>query len=256
MTQTKLGDADFTCNPYKGCTHGCLYCYVKTLPGYAGEARRWGTYVDHRAFQDYAIPRGTGSKQLMFSSATDSYQPMEATIRETRTVLEAVVESNLRIQILTKSDLVLRDLDLFKRMKHVEVGMSIACEDEDARWLEPGATPPSKRLEALRVLKQEGIRTYAFVAPIIPSITNVELWIRRLKGVADYLMFDTLNVSDATNRMEFKNALERHRPDAMTLFEETFERRGLFYVNTRRDIVRLCSETGIELGYLYSGGSQ
>jgi DNA repair photolyase len=256
MTPTKLGGADFTCNPYRGCTHGCLYCYVKTLAGYVSETRRWGSYVDHRAFQDYAIPKGTGSKQLIFSSATDSYQPIEATIRETRAVLEAIVESDLRIQILTKSDLVLRDLDLFKQMKNVEVGMSIACEDADARWLEPGATLPSKRLEALRVLKREGIRTYAFIAPIIPGVTNVESWISRLKGVVDYFMFDTLNVGDPTNRRELRSALERYRPDAVVLFEDTFEHHGKFYIHTRRDIVRLCAEADIPLGYLFSGGSQ
>jgi DNA repair photolyase len=254
MTPTKLG-ADFTCNPYRGCTHACAYCYVKTLPGYASESRTWGTYVEHRKFESYAIKRGTGSKRLMFSSATDAYQPVEKIVRETRTVLEAIVEADLTVSILTKSDLVLRDLDLFSRMKNVEIGMSIAVEDADAAWLEPGATPPSKRLEALKILKAAGIRTYAFVSPIIPGITDVKSWTLRLKDAVDYLMFDRLNVSDPRNHLAIRRAIEQNRPDILSLFDRSMQKSRAVYEELRNQIVELCAEAGIPLGYLYPGGT-
>jgi|GEM_PF-863522 len=253
MTPTKLGE--YACNPYRGCTHGCAYCYVKTLPGYLSEPRKWGTYVEHRAFDDYAIPVGTGSKQLLFSSATDAYQPAEAVVRETRKVLEAIVESDLSVSILTKSALVLRDLDLFVRMKHVEIGMSIALEDADAAWLEPGATLPSKRLEALKTLKAAGIRTFAFVSPIIPGFTDVKRWIERLKDAVDYLMFDRLNVSDPKNHREIRQAIERNCPEKRTFFDRSMERSHTVYQELRNQIVECCTEAGIPLGYLYPGGT-
>lgn len=254
MTPTKLGE--FACNPYRGCTHACAYCYVKTLPGYLSEPRKWGTYVEHRAFDDYAIPGGTGSKQLLFSSATDAYQPAEAVVRETRKVLEAIVDSELRVSILTKSALVLRDLDLFVWMKHVEIGMSIAVEDADAAWLEPGASLPSKRLETLKALKAAGIRTYAFVSPIIPGITDAASWIARLKDAVDFLMFDRLNVSDPRNHREIRLAIEQHRPERLAAFDRAMERTSVFYRELRNQIVELCAEAGIPLGYLYPGGPQ
>lgn len=251
MTPTRLGDAAFTCNPYRGCTHGCQYCYVKTLPGTREETRPWGSYVEHRAFVDYAIPRGTGSKKLLFSSATDAYQPIEKIVRETRKVLESIVESDLDVSILTKSDLALRDLDLFLRMKRVEVGFSIACEDEDAAWLEPGATLPSKRWEALKTLHQAGVRTYAFVAPILPGITNVEAWIERLRDCTDYLMFDTLNLSQPENKTLMFRLIEAHRPDLIPLWTDTFDRRGPFYARTKALILSRTQRSNHPIGHLY-----
>jgi DNA repair photolyase len=252
MTKSNMGGTDFAANPFHGCTHACAYCYVKTLPGYTAEKRPWGTYVSIRAFSDYSIPYGTGRAKLVFSSATDAYQPAEKEAKNTRRVLQEIVESELSVSILTKSDLVLRDLDLFTQFRSLEVGMSIALSDEDAAWLEPGASAPSKRIAALKTLKEAGIRTYAFIAPILPYITDVMTIIDQVSPYVDFLMFDTLNLSDAQNRASMFALVEQHKPDLADGFQAVFrDATSLYYKHLKKQIQERMTTLQIPIGYLY-----
>jgi DNA repair photolyase len=252
MTKSNMGNADFAANPFHGCTHACAYCYVKTLPGYAAEKRPWGTYVAVRAFTDYSIPYGTGRAKLVFSSATDCYQPAEIEAQSTRRILEEIVDSNLSVSILTKSDLVLRDCDLLTQFRCLEVGMSIALADEDATWLEPGASAPSKRIAALKALKEAGIRTYAFISPIIPYITDVMALIDQVSPYVDFLMFDTLNLSDAQNRATMFTLVEQHKPDLANAFQAVFrDPKSLYYKHLKQRIQDRMTMLQIPIGYLY-----
>ncbi|MCK7487260.1 MAG: hypothetical protein MZU97_18445 [Bacillus subtilis] len=252
LTKSKMGGANFTANPFHGCTHACAYCYVKTLPGYALDQRTWGTYLAVRAFTDYSIPSGTGHAKLIFSSATDAYQPAEKEAMATRRILEEIVESNLAVSILTKSDLVLRDRDLLTRFADLEVGMSVALSDDDAKWLEPGASAPSKRIAALQALKKAGIRTYAFVAPILPYITDVMALIDLLSPHVDYLMFDTLNLSDEKNKASMFALVEKHKPEIAASFQAVFrDSKSRYYSDLKRQIQERMAFIQVPIGYLY-----
>lgn len=121
ISKSKLPDADYVINPYVGCPHKCIYCYaefMKRFSGHSGE--EWGDFLDVKRCGK-AI-NGTSfceTDTLLFGSVTDAYNPFEKKYRITRNILEQLVTCKARIEILTKSDLVLRDIDIFKKMPNV-----------------------------------------------------------------------------------------------------------------------------------------
>jgi DNA repair photolyase len=177
---------DRSVNPYRGCEHGCTYCYARPTHAYLGlspgvdfETRL--TAKSNAAAQLDAELRKPGytADVLALGANTDPYQPIEREHRITRQVLETLAAFGHPVSITTKSALVLRDLDILKtlaRQNLVRVQMSIATLDGDiARTLEPRASAPARRLDALRTLAQAGVRTGVIVAPIIPALTDADL---------------------------------------------------------------------------------
>lgn len=237
MTKTGLG-ADFACNPYVGCTHGCLYCYARFMGDYQNRSEPWGTYVDIKEYPNYDIPRGTGDKTLFLSSVTDAYQPIEKSARRTRMMLEQIYESRLQLRFLTKSALILRDLDLFAQMGSVEIGFSIALSDRDAKIIEPGASLPSDRIEALKTLKVHGIKTFVFVAPIFPYLSDVFAIIDQVKGAADYILFDSLNLKHAENKANIYQFIQAHHPDLLSRYRRIYDEGDWSYYRNLANEIR------------------
>ncbi len=162
-------------NPYVGCVHACAYCYVPSTTHL--ERNRWGSYVTvkenlpHLLRQEVKIrPRRT----VYISTATDPYQAAEREHQTTRRCLEILLRHDWPIEILTRSPLVLRDLDLLKRFTRVRVGLSVPTLDERARrLLEPNAPPIRARLAALRSLADAGLPVFANYSPAYPFTNGV-----------------------------------------------------------------------------------
>src|ERR1041385_715881 len=165
-------------NPYSGCLHACSYCYVPDT--IHAERQRWGTYVvvkrdlPTRLAQAMVKAERAGKKQTAyFSTATDPYQPAEAEHRITRRCLEVLVRRDWPIEVLSRSPLVTRDLDLFTQFGQIRVGLSIPTMDDELRKvLEPNAPPVRARLDALRKLSDAGIPTFANYTPACPQTTH------------------------------------------------------------------------------------
>jgi len=163
----------YTANLYRGCTHGCVYCYAPSL---THDERRWGSYVDAKVNAPEVLRRELRSirkEEVFLSSASDPYQPVEAKYRVTRRCLEVLLRSGFPVSILTRSPLVLSDLDLLGRFGRISVGMSITTVP--VRRFEPGVPPLSRRIETLKKLAAAGIRTFVSLAPVIPGIVMVDL---------------------------------------------------------------------------------
>ncbi|HAQ57239.1 MAG TPA: hypothetical protein DCR44_07600 [Acholeplasmatales bacterium] len=252
MTPTRIAGYDFTCNPYVGCGHGCIYCYAKPFGDQPERPASWGSYVDIKRYPHFDIPKNTGSKSLFFSSATDSYQPLEGDERLTRAILDAIKESALRISILTKSALVVRDLDILKQMQSVEVGFSMSMCDEAASFFEPGASRPTERIAAIKTLKEAGIATHVFVAPILPGISDPLMIIDACAPYVDYMMFDTLNLKNPENKLAvFRHVLAR-RPDLLPLYKDIFEKGDkTWYHDLRSQIIDHARQRGVTIRYIY-----
>jgi DNA repair photolyase len=187
---------DYCLNPYTGCQIGCLYCYARLFMGrYSRHKEPWSTFVDVKinapellAKQLKRAPRG----RVWIASVCDPYQTVERKYRLTRRCLEALVENPLSVVIQTKSDLVLRDLDLLESLPDVEVGMTITTDDQRlAKIFEPGASPVSNRIRALERIRAAGIRTYAFIGPILPG--DPEKLASMLDGKVDRVLMDRMN---------------------------------------------------------------
>ena len=163
----------YTANLYKGCTHGCVYCYAPSL---THDERRWGSYVDVKVNAPEIMARelrGLRKDQVFLSSASDPYQPAEARYCLTRRCLKKLLMAGFPVSILTRSPLVLRDLDLLVRFNWIRVGVSITTVP--AKQFEPGVPPLERRIETLKRLGKAGIRTWVSLAPVIPGLMMVDL---------------------------------------------------------------------------------
>lgn len=157
-------------NPYAGCHHACAYCYVPST--IHAERQRWGTYVLVKRGLARKLDEELGRKEVRtvyLSTGTDAYQPIEAERKLTRKLLIQLAREDWPVEILTRSPLILRDLDVLERFTHLRVGMSVpTLDDELRRLLEPGAPAIQARLDTLKQLAQAGLTTFANLSPAYP----------------------------------------------------------------------------------------
>jgi len=187
---------DYCVNPYTGCRVNCRYCYARLfMKRYSGHKEPWGEFVDVKVNAPEVL-----SKQLQrakkgtvwISSVCDPYQPLEAKYELTRRCLKELVRTQFPVNIQTKSKLVLRDLDLFQDFETIEVGFTITTnEEKTAALFEPGAATVAERLKALEKLHSSGIRTFAFIGPLLPG--NPEKLVADLSGLVDKVFIDRMN---------------------------------------------------------------
>ena len=199
LSPSALEGFDWALNPYRGCTHGCAYCYAPSV--LRVERAGWDRRVEVRQNLPAVLMRELRRKEpgvVGVSTVTDPYQPLEGRFRVTRHCLEVLLRHDWPVTVLTKSDLVVRDLDLLKRFSNVEVGFTVTTLDEhQRRLLEPGASPVPRRLAGMRLVSEAGIRTYAFLGPIYPTanIHTVRELVRRVhEAGATTVLVDRLNL--------------------------------------------------------------
>ncbi|MEF2070498.1 PA0069 family radical SAM protein [Consotaella aegiceratis] len=217
---------DRSINPYRGCEHGCVYCFARPTHAYMGlspgldfESRLFAKPNAARLLEDELSKPTYQPRTIAIGTNTDPYQPIEKTWRVMREVLEVLEAANHPVGIVTKSALVARDIDILSRMAAkglARVALSVTTLDRTlARAMEPRAATPEKRLETIRLLSEAGIPTMAMAAPIIPGLTDHEIE-RLLEAVATagakeagYILLRLpLEVSPI-----FKDWLLRHYPD-------------------------------------------
>lgn len=196
IVNSNIPGIDFVINPYIGCQHACIYCYaefMKRFTNHGGDT--WGEFLDVKQYDwDKIKPEKYDGKTLVFSSVTDPYTPLETKYENTRRVLERLIGTKASVQILTKSSLVTRDIDLFKQFDNLLVGISISSLDENfSRIIEPRASKPLDRLEALKTISEAGIPTYIFISPIFPRISDWQAIIDEGIPITDDFRFENLN---------------------------------------------------------------
>ncbi len=188
ITRNESPDISFdrSINPYRGCEHGCIYCFARPTHAYMGlsagldfEAKLFAKPDAPRllerelARQDYKV------RPIAIGTNTDPYQPIEKEWRIMRQILEVLRDANHPVMIVTKSAMVTRDIDILAPMAEkglVRVGISVTTLDRKlARTMEPRASTPSKRLEAIRMLAETGIPAGVLVSPIIPALNDHEI---------------------------------------------------------------------------------
>ncbi len=177
---------DRSINPYRGCEHGCIYCFARPTHAYMGlspgldfKTKLFAKPNAAELLEKEISAKGYQPMTIALGSNTDPYQPIEKTHRITRSVLEVLERANHPVGIVTKSALVTRDIDILSRMAAkglAKVAMSVTTLDRDlARVMEPRASTPSKRIEAIRTLAEAGITVSVLVAPIIPALNDHEI---------------------------------------------------------------------------------
>ncbi len=229
LIKSKLPDADYVLNPYTGCSFGCIYCYASFMSRYVGkQIEDWGNFVYVKAnAPDLLVkemPKISPNLKILLSSVTDPYQSIEAKYKITQKCLQFFADQNAtqKISILTKSPLVTRDINILKDIKNTEVGLTITTTDDDiSRYFEKNAPDASARLKALTELNKAGIKTYAFVGPLLPhyveSDKNLDDLFKQIKstGTTD-LYIEHINLR--------KYILNRLKNEAKDINEQTLEK--------------------------------
>lgn len=177
---------DQSINPYRGCEHGCVYCYARPGHCYLGhsagldfETKLYAKTNAAAVLERELAARSYVPKTIALGAVTDPYQPIERDYRITREILEVLDRANHPVGIVTKSALVVRDIDILQRMASrglVKVALSVTTLDGTvARAMEPRAATPARRIEAIRQLTAAGIPAQVMVAPIIPGLNDHEI---------------------------------------------------------------------------------
>jgi DNA repair photolyase len=211
LSKSGIPGADYCINPYIGCSHKCKYCYASFMKKYTGHTELWGSFVDAKINAPEILRRQlkrAAKGNIIISSVTDPYQPLEGNYKLTRRCLEELLPYQFSVDILTKSPLVLRDIDIFKKFNKLEVGITITTDDERIRKVfEPEAPSLEARINTLKRLHESGLKTYVFIGPVLPM--NPEVLCERIIRSVDYVFIDRMNYISKTEYIYSQLKLQR-----------------------------------------------
>ena len=246
LTKSNLPVSDYSVNPYVGCPHACRYCYASFMKRFTGHTEPWGTFLDVKIWPEIQNPERYAGKEMFIGSVTDPYHPLEEEYQRTKALLEQLQGSGVKITIATKSDLVLRDLDLIKTFPDARVSWSLNTLDEEFRSDMDEAVSVRRRLDAMKVFHDAGIQTTCFISPIFPEITDIPAIIRRVKNQCNLICLENLNL-----RGDYKAVIleyiEKKYPNLMPLYKEIYQKNNRDYWKQLDDKIRsYAAEEGLE----------
>ncbi len=222
LSRTGIQGARYCINPYTGCLHGCLYCYASFMQRYTGHSEPWGSFVDIKSNAPEVLEREIKNAKrgsIIISSVTDPYQPVEKRYGITKRCLEILLRYDHPVDILTKSDLILRDIDILRNFNELYAGITITTDDDRVRRIfEPGAPEIQSRVRALKELFRKGIKTYIFIGPLLPM--DPRKLASMINGYSDHFYIDRMNYTSKTIHIYRKYGLTRYLEDRYFLETE------------------------------------
>lgn len=205
----------------------------------------WGSFLDVKIWPQINAQKYAHNK-LIVGTVTDPYNPQEAQYKRTYTLLKELVGVPVSLTILTKSDLVLRDIDLLKSFANVRVGFSINTLDENFRGAMDNASSIAKRLNAMKVLHEQGIRTACFISPIFPGITDVPAIIDEVKEHCQFIWLENLNLRGNYKQI-ILNFIKENYPNLKDLYDQIYLKGDrTYWVELDRSLQKLACEHGLD----------
>lgn len=243
LVKSKLPASDYVANPYTGCTHDCKYCYASFMKRFTGHSEDWGTFVDIKEYSSTKLPKNLENKTVLLSSVTDPYQGIEGNFHKSREILKLLGNTGANVEILTKSDLVVKDIDVLKDMKNLKVGISLCTLDDGFRKIiEPNAPSVQRRLNALESLHMNGISTYLFISPIFPCITDISAIVGAVGGIADKICFENLNLRGKTKTLVL-DLIKQYYPQYYEEYKNIYLKKDNSYWENLEKEIETMSET-------------
>jgi DNA repair photolyase len=229
LSKSGIPGMKYCINPYTGCTHACTYCYATFMKRFTGHTEPWGTFTDVKINAPEVLRKQLKRAEkgnVMLSSVTDPYQPAEVQYKITRKCLEVLELFKFPVGILTKSPLIVRDIDIISKLQDAEAGLTITTDDDRVRKIfEPHAPPVSARLEALKTLYKAGIATYVFIGPLLPL--NPDALAKQIIPHTHRILIDRMNYRSKTKHIYKKHKIEKWLDDGFT--EEIISRLKLHF---------------------------
>jgi DNA repair photolyase len=247
LSPSQLPGLDHALNPYRGCAHACIYCYAPAVIHW--DKGKWGKLVEVKINLPRILSKELRAKKkgvVGLGTVTDPYQPAEKKYELTRSCLELLLMHDLPVCIQTKSSLVLRDVDLLKEFSNMEVGITLTTLDDRVREkMEPFASSVDERLHALSELRENGIKTWVFLGPLMPHITDVEALVHAIAAVKpDYVLVDRLRLKEGVWE-RVRGFIQEFRPELANEYERIFQGCGEYYGEVFESIIKKCKNGGL-----------
>ena len=244
MTKSNAPLGGYAVNPYVGCPHACKYCYASFMKRFTGHTEEWGTFMDVKEWPEIKNPGKYAGQKVIIGTVTDGYNQLEEEYGRTRKILEELKDSGADILICTKSDLVLRDMDLLleiNKKNMLTVSWSINTLDESFQNDMDSAVSIERRLAAMKQVYDAGIRTVCFISPVFSGITDIEAIIDRAKDQCDLIWLENLNLRGGFKKTIMDYIAEKY-PKLIPLYDEIYSKKNRSYFealeNKAEDIAR------------------
>ncbi|MGC8812197.1 MAG: SPL family radical SAM protein [Candidatus Aenigmatarchaeota archaeon] len=257
LNKSKL--SDYCINCYVGCQHSCTYCYAEYYTKkYTKHKEGWGSFVDAKINAPEVLRKEILKKKkgsVFLSSLTDPYQPLEKKYELTRKCLEILLRNNFSVWVQTKSSLILRDLDIMKKFKErCEVCFTITSLNENFRKVfEPNSSSVEEKLDAIKILKENGIKVSVFFGPVLPFISdeNLEEYFEVVKELGvDEVWVDKLNLKPGIwERIE--KVLDERYPELKEKWRKIFFERNDYYKKLKEKIRETANKKNLKIIFCY-----
>lgn len=222
-------------NPYVGCGHGCVYCYARFIKRFTGHTEKWGSFVDARLNIADVLKKQLKSpryknERIYIGTVTDPYQPIEEKYKLTRSILKVLLNYKNPISILTKSDMVIRDIDLLKQFKEIDINFTITTLDEKWKKItEPNSPTVRQRFQTMKKLVSEGITVFVMIGPYWPVFTNPEMLFKKFKEIGVNHVFTESFNTVGGNWTGVEKVLKRYYPQFLSEIREILFNKNKFY---------------------------
>ncbi len=248
LSPSQLPGLDYALNPYRGCAHACVYCYAPSVIHW--DKGRWGEVIEVKINLPRILSKELHVKKkgvVGLGTITDPYQPAENKYELTRRCLELLLMHDFPVCIQTKSSLVLRDIDLLKKFSNIEVGITLTTLDDSVREkMEPGASSVKKRLRALSELQGSGIRTWVFLGPLMPHISDADELADAVANIKPaYVLADRLRLKEGVWE-RVRGFIQEFKPELLQEYEWIFKGGGEYYGEVFESIIRKCENNRLK----------
>ena len=260
MTKSKIPSLDYTINPYLGCEHACRYCYATFMARFSDIKDPWGSFVGFKENAPEVLRREIPRRApgvVSFGSVCDAYQPVEERLEITRSCLEAFIGADgFDVGVVTKSDLVVRDVDVLSKLPDARVGFSFTTlRRELAGAVEPHAPSPSRRLAAMRELSREGVPVWGFLAPVLPAIGDsegdiAEVFMAMEQAGASRVLVDAMNPYPKV-RSSMRSLVAGSFPDRLEEYQAVLRDHGGYLFGLSEQVAAAARSVDIEVEVLF-----
>lgn len=252
LTKSNLPVSDYVINPYVGCPHGCKYCYACFMKRFTNHNEPWGSFIDIKQCEKPINLKKIEHKSVFLSSVTDCYNPFEEKYEVTKNILKQLVDVDCELGISTKSKLILRDIDILKKCKHLQVSISINSLDENFRIDMDNASSIQERLDTLKTLHENGIHTILFMSPIFPGISDFKAIIDISNSYVDEYWFENLNLRGSYKKTILTYIDEKY-PEFHDIYEVIYKNNNRqYWIDLSIEIDEYCKEKQVSFkNYFY-----
>lgn len=242
ISKSNLPVGDYSVNPYVGCVHACKYCYASFMNRFSGHTEPWGNYLDVKTWPKITNPRKYDDSEIVIGSVTDPYNPLEEKFKRTKRLLLELRGTTAKITIITKSDLVLRDLDIIRTFPNIRVTFSINTLDENFKNDMDSAVSIDLRLKAMKTYYDNKICTICFISPIFPEITNTQAIMDAVMNQCNGIWIENLNLRGEYKAQILKYIKNKY-PKLVPLYDEIYRKnQNQYWVNLAEELESFCEK--------------